>query len=175
MKKFTLMFMFIILSINYLFGQTETEHFIYEDISTNLVRIKPKGEVNSVLAKGRAMLWVEEKAKIIYINKILKPFQELIDEGVFSSERMEELKQKDEKIRIEMYFDETGIVSYVSFLIHKNEKTLLTDEELCQIQRKYKQVVFDLKETPVWRSQTGSKTRFYSDESFRIPFKDLKY
>ena len=107
MKKITLMFMFIIASINYLFGQTETEHFIYEDISTNYIRIKPKGEINSVLAKGYATLWVEEKAKSTYIKYILKPFQELIDEGVFSSERMKELKQKDEKIRIELYFDET--------------------------------------------------------------------
>ena len=32
MKKITLMFMFIIASINYLFGQTETEHFIYPKI-----------------------------------------------------------------------------------------------------------------------------------------------
>ena len=88
MKKFTFMLMFIIASISYLFGQKETEHFIYEDISTNLICIKPKGEINSVLAKGRAMLWVEEKAKSIYINEILKPFQELIDEGVFPSERM---------------------------------------------------------------------------------------
>ena len=104
MKKFTLMFMFIIVSINYLFGQKETEHFIYEDISTNFIRIKPKGEINSVLSKGRAMLWVEKKAKAIYLEKILKPFQELINEGIFSSERMEELKQKGEKIRIELYF-----------------------------------------------------------------------
>ena len=68
MKKITLMFMFIIASINYLFGQTETEHFIYEDISTNYIRIKPKGEINSVLAKGYATLWVEEKAKSTYIK-----------------------------------------------------------------------------------------------------------
>ena len=34
MKKITLVFMFIIASINYLFGQTETEHFIYEDVSS---------------------------------------------------------------------------------------------------------------------------------------------
>ena len=175
MKKFTLMFMFIIVSINYLFGQKETEHFIYEDISTNLICIKPKGEINSVLAKGRAMLWVEKKAKAIYLEKILKPFQELINEGIFSSERMEELKQKGEKIRIELYFDETGIVSYVSFIIKKGNDTLLTDEELYQIHQKYKTVVFDVAETPFWKSEKGTPTSFYSDESFQIPFKDLKY
>ena len=175
MKKFTLMFMFIIVSINYLFGQKETEHFIYEDISTNFIRIKPKGEINSVLSKGRAMLWVEKKAKAIYLEKILKPFQELINEGIFSSERMEELKQKGEKIRIELYFDETGVVSYVSFIIKKVNGTLLTDEELYQIHQKYRGLVFDLTETPFWKSEKGTPTSFYSDESFRIPFKDLKY
>ena len=175
MKKFTLMFMFIIVSINYLFGQKETEHFIYEDISTNFIRIKPKGEINSVLSKGRAMLWVEKKAKAIYLEKILKPFQELINEGIFSSERMEELKQKGEKIRIELYFDETGVVSYVSFIIKKVNGTLLTDEELYQIHQKYRGLVFDLSETPFWKSEKGTPTSFYSDESFRIPFKDLKY
>ena len=175
MKKFTLMFMFIIVSINYLFGQKETEHFIYEDISTNFIRIKPKGEINSVLSKGRAMLWVEKKAKAIYLEKILKPFQELINEGIFSSERMEELKQKGEKIRIELYFDETGVVSYVSFIIKKVNGTLLSDEELYQIHQKYRGLVFDLSETPFWKSEKGTPTSFYSDESFRIPFKDLKY
>ena len=175
MKKFTFTLMFIIASISCLFGQKETEHFIYEDISTNLICIKPKGEINSVLAKGRAMLWVEEKAKSIYINEILKPFQELIDEGVFSSERIEELKQKGEKIRIELYFDETGVVSYVSFIIKKVNGTLLTDEELYQIHQKYRGLVFDLSETPFWKSEKGTPTSFYSDESFRIPFKDLKY
>lgn len=175
MKKFTLMFMFIIVSINYLFGQKETEHFIYEDISTNFIRIKPKGEINSVLSKGRAMLWVEKKAKAIYLEKILKPFQELINEGIFSSERMEELKQKGEKIRIELYFDETGVVSYVSFIIKKVNGTLLTDEELYQIHQKYRGLVFDLTETPFWKSEKGTPTSFYSDESFQIPFKDLKY
>ena len=61
------MFMFVIIaSINYLFGQTE--HFIYEDISMNFIRIKPKGEVNSVLAKGRIMLWVEEHLR--FLSKI---------------------------------------------------------------------------------------------------------
>ena len=175
MKKFTFMLMFIIASISYLFGQTETEHFIYEDIETNYFLIKPKGEINKVLDKGRATLWVEDKAKSIYLKKILKPFQELIDEGVFSSERMRELKQKEEKITIELYFDETGVVSYVSFAIRKERGTLLTDEELYQIHQKYKTVVFDVAETPVWKSETGSKTSFYCEESFRIPFKDLKY
>lgn len=175
MKKFTLILMFIIASISYLSGQTETEHFIREVIETNYIRIKPKGEINSVLAKGRASLWVEKKAKSIYLKKILKPFQELINEGVFSSERMKELKQKEEKIEVELYFDETGIVSYVSFIIRKEKDTLLTDEELYQIHQKYRKVVFDVAETPVNESETGSKTSFYSDESFRIPFDDLKY
>lgn len=88
MKKSTFTLMFIIASISCLFSQTEIKYFTHEDISTNLICIKPKGEINSVLAKGRAMLWVEDKAKSIYINEMLKPFQELIDEGVFSSERM---------------------------------------------------------------------------------------
>ena len=175
MKKFTLMFMFIIVSINYLFGQKETEHFIYEDIETNYFRIKPKGEINKVLAKGKATLWVGDKALPTYKESILKPFQELIDEGVFSSERMRELKQKEEKLRIELYFDETGIVSYVSFVIRKERGTLLTDEELHQVHKKYMGVAFDMTGTPVWKSETGSKTSFYCEESFRIPFKDLKY
>ena len=176
MKKITLVFMFIIASINYLFGQTETEHFIYEDVSTNFIRIKPKGEINSVLTKGYATLWVEEKAMSIYLKKILKPFQELIDEGVFSSERMKELKQKDEKITIELYFDETGIVSYVSFVFCKEKGTLLTDEELYQIHQKYRKVVFDIAETPFRKSENGgTPTSFHSEESFWIPFEDLKY
>ena len=74
-----------------------------------------------------------------------------------------------------MYFDETGIVSYVSFIIKKGNDTLLTDEELYQIHQKYKTVVFDVAETPFWKSEKGTPTSFYSDESFRIPFKDLKY
>ncbi len=108
------MFVLLILSANCLLGQIESKYFVYETTEGNIVLIKPKNKVNTILSKGEALLGWRELPQW-YRDIRVKPFQELIDEGKFSKERMTELKKAEEGICICLYFDETGIVSYVSF------------------------------------------------------------
>ena len=174
MKARILAFMVAIAVAMGMYGQTSSQHFNYEKIKGGHTLILPKNEVNQVLTKGGAILNGNEKARKVWHDVRVKPFQELIDSGFFSSERMKQL-EKEDHIKIEPTFDETGVISYVSFLVGNGEKTILTDEELYRISQKYKTVVYDMTCTSVAKSATGSKVRFYCQEFFGIPFKDLKY
>lgn len=172
MKVKIVIFIAILIAAVKLYGQFDTGLFSYEKAGTVTV-IKPKKEVNRVLSKGMAILYYSSyHEKPWYDDAIVKPFQELIDSGVFSAKRMREL-EKGDQTRIEVFFDETGIVSYVSF--YYTEKTLLTEKELYTICQKYKGVLYDLTYAGVLKSETGSKTVFYCQETFTIPFEDLKY
>ena len=175
MKARILAFMVAIAVAMGMYGQTSSQHFNYEKIKGGHTLILPKGEVNQVLTKGGAILeGGNERFWKIWREAQVKPFQELIDSGFFSSERMRQLAKEDHT-KIELTFDETGVVSYVSFFVGNGEKTILTDEELYRISQKYKTVVYDMTCTSVAKSATGSKVRFYCQEFFGIPFKDLKY
>ncbi len=174
MKKNILMFVLFIVSTNCLLGQNKSRYFVYETTKSNFVVIKPKNKVNTILSKGEATLGWRELPQW-HRDVRVKPLQELIDEGKFSKERMAELKKVEEGIRISLYFDETGVVSYVSFVRPPKIKSILTEEELYTIYQKYMGVVYDLKGVYVIESTTGSKTIFYCMDYFPIPLKDLKY
>ena len=165
---------------NLLLTQTEMEHFIYVPERGGGVSINPKGKVNSVLQKGEVILdfgdYKYKKGNIPwYSDAEIKPFQKLIDKGVFSKQRMKELAAGKEPIHISLYFDETGIIKYVHFWLSDGEKTLLTDEELYAIYQAYDGLQYDLSHAKVERSENVSKTVFYCSAFFEIPFEDLKY
>ena len=175
MKKKLFVLIVFVLSINTVFGQKETSHFIYEKQKSGLIIIKAKNENNSILSKGEAVLTHDLAFKIPWHKESrVKPFQELIDDGTFSKERLQKLRKED-NIRIEVYFDETGVVSFVRFIVGANENTLLTDEELYKITQKYIGVKYDMSHARVYKSETGSKTIFYLSDYFYIPYEDLKY
>ena len=160
-------------SIN-IYGQQNSQLFRYEK-EGSVTLIYPQNEVNYAAAKGKAILTHSDDYELPWHRDVrVKPFQELIDSGVFSKERMRELEKEDKTV-IELTFDETGVISYVSFFFGKDRKCLLTEEELYAICQKYKGVIYDLSHSWVADSETGSKTVFYCQDGFYIPFKDLKY
>lgn len=158
------------------FGQNDSLYFNYEKTQYGSTIISPKNEVNTVLKKGQAVLYQLEPSYIIPVHEDcrVKPFQELIDNGAFSGKRMRELAREDQTT-IFVNYDETGIVSYVYFFVPVGSKSLLTEKELCLISQKLKTVKYDLSQLAVYRSETGSKTVFYCEDLYPIPFKDLKY
>nr|WP_302830578.1 hypothetical protein [uncultured Bacteroides sp.] len=177
MKHFLLMLMFIIGNISSMFGQTETEHFVYEK-EGELFRVflKGKEEVKTLLSKvdvrldGHGVDWI--------VNARAKPFQELINEKVFSKSRMEELEKAEEPLGIYVFFNETGIVFDVYFLIPVKKKSLLTDKELYCIYQKYMGALYDLTGVIAWDENSLSpkeRKTFLSLDYFKIPFEDLKY
>ncbi|NDW11349.1 hypothetical protein D0T50_00400 [Bacteroides sp. 214] len=83
--------------------------------------------------------------------------------------------EREDKTYIEVTHDETGVISYVSFYVRAGKKSLLTDHELYEICKKYKGVIYDLSHSEVSESQTGSKTVFFCQDFFQIPFEDLRY
>ncbi len=176
MRILFLLFVLVFTNVAYMFGQMETEHFVYEPSKGGGISIKPKGEINSILKKGEAILGLSGYNGNIpwHDDARVKPFQKLIDEGLLSKQRMKELAGK-EPIQIISYFDETGIVKYVRFWLPDGEKTLLTDEELYAICQGLKGAHYDMSHAEVEMSETGSKTIFYCSDFFDIPFKDLKY
>lgn len=159
-----------------LYGQNDARYFKYEKDKNGYTIITPKNEVNTVLKKGQASLYPtdSEYKTLVHEDCRVKPFQELIDNGIFSSRRMRELAQEDQT-RISVYYDEIGVVSYVYFYIPVDKQSLLTEKELCLISQKLKTVKYDLSGLAVYRSESGSKTAFYCKDFYSIPFKDLKY
>ncbi len=175
MKKILFVLIVFVLSANTALGQKETSRFVYEKRESGLVIIKSKNENNSILSKGRAIISHDIDFKIPWHEESrVKPFQELIDVGTFSKERLQKLKKED-NTGIRVYFDETGVVSFVRFIVGANENTLLTDEELYKITQKYIGVKYDMSHARVYKSETGSKTIFYLSDYFYIPYEDLKY
>ncbi|RGN37220.1 hypothetical protein [Bacteroides oleiciplenus] len=175
MKNIIILFIVVISSITTALGQKTTEHFVYEMQNSGYTYITPKGEVNHVLTKGQAILENDFSYQLPWHDDArVKPFQELIDSGFFSKQRMHELEKSD-RTTIEVFFDETGTVSYIHFVIAPKEESLLTDNELYQISQKYKGIIYDMTHVSVVKSETGSKTSFYAYDMFKIPFKDLKY
>lgn len=172
MKHILLTLVFVITSTHCLLGQTKSEHFVYKK-TTDVTFIEPKNQVNTLLSKGWGRLEIKRKVNWDIDVKV-KHFQELIDQGVFSKERMKELEE-NEGIMIRLAFDETGIVSYVSFFLFKENKSILTDKELYCIAQKYTGVLFDLVGIRAFDEIGTPKLFFYTEYSFRIPFKDLKY
>lgn len=173
--KIQLFILFLALS-NILFAQTETEHFTCQISKTGSVYFFPKQEKNEIIHKGEGLLDLSAYHGNLswHQDTEVKPFQELIDNGTFTKQRMQEL-EKEESIRIKSYFDETGIVKYVCFWLPKGEKTLLTDKEMYAIYQQYKTVKYDISKAKVIKTETGSKTQFYVPILFKIPFEDLKY
>lgn len=156
------------------------KHFTITTDSEGNKTIEPKNEKNKVLEKKLGYLdWNNcwENGTIPQIEKArIIPFQELIDEGVFSSQRMKHLRQYANSFYIIPYMDETGIISYVSFFATPQCKDTLTDAELLAICNKYKGVRYDLSKVYVIkRPGGGTKESFYSSDFFNIPFQSLKY
>ncbi len=177
MKIFFLIFVFVITNMTYVFGQTETEHFVYDKGDTNVtVSLKGKERIDTLFPKmdvrleGQGVAWI--------VNARVKPFQELIDEGVFSRERMQELEKADDSLSIYVFFDETGVVFDIYFSMPVARKSLLTEKELFLIYQKYLGITYDLTDVTAWddNSLTPKKRKtFLSFDLFNIPFKDLKY
>lgn len=175
MKKIYFILFVTINAMSDLSAQTENKHFTRQITETGSSYFLPVGETNEVVKKGEALLDVSLSVNVRWTEQcIVKPFQELIDAGVFSKQRMQELEDV-EKMNIELYFDETGIVEFVCFWLYKEERSLLTDDEMLAICNKYKGVKFDLSSINVLKTTTGSKAQFYVPILFEIPFKDLEY
>lgn len=177
MKIFFLIVLFVISNMTYTFGQTETEHFVYDKGSINVVvSLKGKEKIDTLFPKmdvhleGQGVAWI--------VNARVKPFQELIDEGTFSRGRMQELEKVDDSLNIYVFFDETGVVYDIYFSMPIARKSLLTEKELYCIYEKYLGTVYDLTDVVAWddNSLTPKKrTTFLAFDLFNIPFKDLKY
>ncbi len=152
-------------------GQTESQYFVYERPNNGYVIIKPKNEINRILEKGGALLELTSDTRtggaLLELTSDtrtswgecsrVKPLQELVDDGILSKQRILELKKEDKTI-IEVFFDETGIVSYVYFWVIPGTKSLLTDQELYDIFKRYKGVKYDMTGVKVIESEKGSKT-----------------
>ena len=177
MRTLFLLFVLVFTNVAYMFGQMETEHFVYNKGDMNVtVSLKGKKHIDTLFPKmdvrleGQGVAWI--------VNARKKPFQELIDEGVFSKERMQELEKTDDSLNIYVFFDETGIISDVYFSMPIVRKSLLTEKELYCICQKYLGKVYDLTNVVAWddNSLTPKKRKtFLSFDLFNIPFKDLKY
>ncbi len=171
------MLMFIIGNISSMFGQTETEYFVYEK-EGDYFKLLPKGKeyVGTYLSKTDVRL--EYHSVDWIVSARVNPFQELIDKGIFSKERMEELEKANDSLGIYVFFNETGIVSDVYFSMPIARRTLLTDEELYCIYQKYLGVLYDLTGVIAWDENSLSpkeRKTFLSLDYFKIPFEDLKY
>ncbi|WP_303207158.1 hypothetical protein [Bacteroides oleiciplenus] len=174
MKKNILVIVVILLSTTTLMGQTESQHFVYEYSNSGFVRIKPKNEINRILEKGGVLLELTSEIRTFWGEySRVKPLQELVDDEVLSKKRILELKKED-KTMIRVYFDETGIVSYVSFWIIPGMKSLLTDQELYDIAQRYKGIKYDMTGVKIVESEKSTKTSFYSSDAFELPYEDLK-
>ncbi|WP_294608515.1 hypothetical protein [uncultured Bacteroides sp.] len=177
MKKNILMIVVILLSATTLMGQTESQHFVYEKHekpNDGYMTMKPKNEINRILEKGGVLLELPSETKTSWGEySRVKPLQELVDEGVLSKQRILELKKEDKTI-INVFFDETGIVSYVYFWVIPGTKSLLTDQELYDIAQRYKGIKYDMTGAKVIESEKGSKTSFYCSDFFKLPYEDLK-
>ena len=174
MKKNLLMIVVILLSATTLKGQTESQYFVYERPNNGYVIIKPKNEINRILEKGGALLELTSDTRTSWGEcSRVKPLQELVDDGILSKQRILELKKEDKTI-IEVFFDETGIVSYVYFWVLPGTKSLLTDQELYEILQRYKGIKYDMTGVSVIESEKGSKASFYSSDAFELPYEDLK-
>ena len=174
MKKNLLMIVVILLSATTLKGQTESQYFVYERPNNGYVIIKPKNEINRILEKGGALLELTSDTRTSWGEcSRVKPLQGLVNDGIFSKQRILELKKEDKTI-IEVFFDETGIVSYVYFWVLPGTKSLLTDQELYEILQRYKGIKYDMTGVSVIESEKGSKASFYSSDAFELPYEDLK-
>lgn len=172
--KLQLFILFIALS-NILFAQTETEHFIFQPAKGGGTLITPKEKTNEILKKGEATLdWLGYDKEIPWHKDVyVKPFQEMINQHIFSSTRMKEL-EKNANIRICPYFDESGIIKYVEFWLPTNVTTSLTDKELYAIYQAYMGIKYDISFCKAYNDK-GIVTQFYCSDFFEIPFEDLKY
>lgn len=102
------------MNISSMFGQTETEHFVFDKEGTYYkVFLKGKEYVDTYLLKIDVRL--EYHSVLWAVNARVNPFQELIDKGIFSKERMKELEKANDSLGIYVFFNETGIVSDIFF------------------------------------------------------------
>lgn len=172
--KVQLFILFLALS-NILSAQTETEHFIFQPAKGGGTEILPKNKTNEILKKGEAVLsWLDYEGHLPWEEEVyIKPFQNMINQHIFSSQRMKELKESA-NIYICTYFDESGIIKYVRFWKPDNTSTSLTDKELYAIYQAYMGVKYDISFCKA-HNDKGIVTRFYCADFFEIPFENLKY
>ena len=177
MRILFLLFVLVFTNVAYMFGQTESEQFLYEkDHEYFSISLKGKMQLDTLLRKSDVRL--EGHGVAWFVNARVKPFQELIDEGAFSKERMRELEKVNDPLGIYVFFNETGIISDVYFSMPVVKRSLLTDKELYCIYQKYLGKVYDLTNVVAWDDNplTPKKRKtFLSFDFFNIPFKDLKY
>ena len=177
MKHFLLMLIFMVTNISSMFGQTETDHFVYDkDRDYFRVFLKEKEQVGTYLSKINIRM--EYHNLVWVVNARVKPFQELIDEGTFSKERMKELEKANDSFGIYVFFNETGIVSDVYFTMPVARRSLLTDEELYCIYQKCLGVLYDLTNVVVLDANSLTPKvmkSFLAYDFFKIPFEALKY
>lgn len=181
MKKVIITLFVAFYAIATAFAQTtiSSEHFIYEyKDKQGMVIVKPKDRVDTTLAKEEG-LWKLDHQKLNWRDIRRSTFQELINQNIISSDRIKELANAKEKIRIEVHFDETGVISYVYFTYYKNNGTLLTDNELYQISQAYLGKVYSVEgAAEVWQYDKvppRKLTIFRGEDSFYIPFEELVY
>lgn len=174
MKTILLTSAIIIACVNCLFAQTESKYFEYKTIEEGYT-IRPKGKVNTVLAKPFGRIELDSKKIVDKLRDLeAKPFQRLIDNGAFTKARMKEL-EKEEGIMINTYIDDTGITLYVYFYVHNSRKSILTDNELYCIVQEYMKEKIDFTGVKVYDEKGNLIKSFHSEGAFRIPFKELKY
>lgn len=176
MKTRLLTLLSIITFVINLYGQNTETHFKYEKNKYGTTSIIPLNEVNPILGKEEVSLHPREVGRpIVWEKKYhIKPFQELVDSGIFSKDRIKELIKEDQT-NVSVYFDETGSVKYVSYYVMSNQKSLLTDQELVLISKKLKTIKYDLSPFIAMNVDRSIRTVFFHLDRYTIPFKDLKY
>lgn len=182
MKKTSVTTTLLFISLFIVCAQNESEFFEYKKTEYGSTMIQPKGKTNTILSKPRGLMEYFFPENINFIRRLseknAQAFQELIDDGTFSTDRMKEL-EKNEGIRITYYYDETGYVSYVDFFIHVNESSILTEKELCAIYHKYMSIKLDMSNVTVWNADDESSHEpiqsYHRSCFFSIPFKQLIY
>lgn len=176
MKTRLLTLLSIIVFVIDLYGQNTQSHFKYEKDKYGTINIIPLNEVNPTQGKEEVSLHPRKVGRPIVWEEIyqIKPFQELVDSGVFSKDRIRELIKEDQT-NVSVYFDETGSVKYIFYCVMSNKKSLLTDKELVIISQKLKTVKYDLSPFIAMNVDRGIRTVFFHIDFYTIPFKDLKY
>ena len=200
MKIRLILFTLLIIGRVCAYGQVKDSPFgcdtlpAYDNGKTFIIYPKERDTMDSFFDKGFAALIFDNNGTIKILEDCswihttrAKPFQKLIDKGVFTKERMKELAINDETW-ISPHFDETGVIKYLFFTTFdasNYKKSLLTQQELLLIYEAYKGEKYDLSELSLIINsdkeekqhiyRPGEIHEFYSFDNFKIPYADLNF